>query len=138
MNLMVYFILVAIIIFGLALLLVISVNKKGFKKLDVEKYRIKYLQIENSLKNGDEVSYRMSVIDADKLLDQVLKDLGVKGKTMGDRLKNGRNRFKDNNDVWNAHKLRNRIVHEEVELTYRECNLALANFKRALRDLGAI
>lgn len=139
MNYLICFLLVGIIIFGLLLFVLISFNKKGIHKLDVEKYRVKYLEIENNLKKDDDLSYHMTIINADKLLDQALKDIGFLGSTMGERLKSASSKFKNNNKVWGAHKLRNRIVHEQnVVLTYRDCRIALLGFKEALKDLGAI
>lgn len=141
MNYSIFFLLVGIIILGLILIsfVFISSNKKGIHKLDVEKYRVKYLEIENNLKKDDDLSYHMTIINADKLLDQALKDIGFSGSTMAERLKSANLKFKNNNKVWNVHKLRNRIVHEQnVVLTYRDCEIALLSFKEALKDLGAI
>ncbi len=138
MNCLICFILVAIIILGLALFILMSFNKGAPVKLDVEKYRVSYLEIENNLKQ-DDLSCHMTIINADKLLDQALKELRIPGVTMGDRLKNAKSKFHNNDRVWSAHKLRNRIVHEHgVDLTYKDCRVALAGFKEALKDLGAI
>ena len=76
MNCLICFILVAIIILGLALFILMSFNKGAPVKLDVEKYRVSYLEIENNLKQ-DDLSCHMTIINADKLLDQALKDLGA-------------------------------------------------------------
>lgn len=139
MNYTVFFVLVGIIILGLLLFIFISFSKKGAHQLDLEKYRVKYLEIENNLKKDDDLSYHMTIINADKLLDQALKDIGYSGATMGERLKSASSKFKNNNKVWESHKLRNRIVHEQnVSLNYRDCRIALLGFKEALKDLGAI
>lgn len=139
MNCIVCFVLVGVIILGLLLFIFISFSKKGTHQLDLEKYRVKYLEIENNLKKDDDLSCHMTIINADKLLDQALKDIGYSGATMGERLKSARSKFKNNNKVWEAHKLRNRIVHEpNVSLSYRDCRIALLGFKEALKDLGAI
>ena len=65
--------------------------------------------------------------------------MGIPGKTMGDRLKRVGSRLTDENAVWRAHKLRNVIAHEnDYELSYRQAANALAIYKQALKDLGAI
>jgi biopolymer transport protein ExbD len=63
-------------------------------------------------KNYSEV--KDSLIEIDKLLDYLLKNKKVNGETLGERLKNSKNIFskKDYNEIWNAHKLRNALVHE--------------------------
>jgi hypothetical protein len=47
--------------------------------------------------------------------------------------------FKDKNSLWTAHKLRNRIAHEtDAVVGYNDARYALACYKKALKDLGAI
>ena len=66
-------------------------------------------------------------------------EMGIPGKTMGDRLKRGGGRFSDINGVWRAHKLRNVIAHEsDAEISYKQAQNAVVIYKQALRDLGAI
>ncbi|MFA5947659.1 MAG: hypothetical protein WC806_01640 [Candidatus Gracilibacteria bacterium] len=77
-----------------------------------------------------------SVIDADKILDYALNVKGFKG-SMGDKLKKAGRRFSNLNGLWEAHKLRNKLAHEFKEVKLVEARKALAEFKRALLDLGA-
>lgn len=107
--------------------------------LNVEQYRLKYLEIENKIKAEEPMTYQMSILEADKLLDQALKEKGFSGDTMGERLKNANSSFTKRNCVWAAHKLRNSIAHEsDVKISYREARGALACYRRALKDLRAI
>lgn len=81
----------------------------------------------------------LAVIDADKLLDEALRKRSFKGKTTGERMVAAQRTFKDNDSVWYAHKLRNRLVHEpDVKLRKREAVAALEGFKKGLKDLGAL
>jgi len=129
----------AIIIVGALLFAVIGLNKRGRKNLDVDHYRVKWLAIEQQLKRDEVASYSLAVLNADKLLDHALKERGLKGETMGDRLKAAKDIFSSRNDVWAAHKLRNKIAHEpDVRVTYEAARHAIGNFKRALKDIGAI
>ena len=80
-----------------------------------------------------------SIINCDKLLDKAMIEMGVPGKTMGDRLKRAGGRFTNLNSVWRAHKLRNAIAHEsDIEISYKQAHNALQIYKQALKDLGAI
>lgn len=107
------------------------------RSLDTAKYRSRWLSIEQQLKRGDVASYQLCILNADKLLDQALKDLGTKGQTMGERMK--MTKWTNANAVWEAHKLRNRIAHEpDVTIEYDAARRALAGFKRGLKDVGAI
>jgi hypothetical protein len=139
MDYVVILVLAAIIVFAALALVLACSNKKGIKHLDVERYRVKCLAIEQQLKKDNVSSYHISVINADKLVDQALRERGMNGKTMGERMKNAVNLFSDRNGIWIAHKLRNTIAHEsDVKVTYDEARYALMSFRKALKDLGAI
>lgn len=128
----------AVLIVGVLLFAAITLTKKG-GALDVDKYRSRWLTIEQSVQKDNEPSYHLAIMNADKLLDQALRDHGTKGQTMGDRMKFAKERWSDRNGVWTAHKLRNRIAHEtDVRVSYAETRSALSGFKQALKDLGAI
>jgi hypothetical protein len=80
-----------------------------------------------------------SVIEADKLLDHVLKQRGYAGATMADRLRRAEKRFTKINNVWSAHKLRNSLAHEVgFDLVPSQVKSALHDYERGLKDLGAL
>lgn len=81
----------------------------------------------------------LAVIEADKLLDKALKERGLRGGTMGERLVSAGPLFSDKDAVWGVHKLRNKLVHEVgVEVSKVQAKRALAIFARALKDVGAL
>ena len=107
--------------------------------IDKEKYQSRWLEIEHGLNPGSRDSQYMAILKADKLLDQVLRDTGSKGQTMGERMKSRQNAWSNANAVWAAHKIRNQIAHDEnVQLSETTVRRALASFKQALKDLGAM
>jgi len=135
----VIFFFAAILIFAGILFAVVTLTKRGSSSLDVEKYRTRWMTIEQQLKRDELSSYQMSVLNADTLLDHALKDKGIAGATMGERMKSAQQKWSNANNVWTAHKLRNQIAHEpDVRLDYDGARRALAAFKQALKDLGAI
>ncbi|MBP9738272.1 hypothetical protein KBD20_01145 [Candidatus Saccharibacteria bacterium] len=81
----------------------------------------------------------MSVIKADSLVDEALRHAGIKGGTMGERLNNSTGILRDTNGVWDAHKLRNKVVHQtDTVVSPSEQQRALRHFKKALKDIGAL
>lgn len=139
MDQTVIFLFAGIILIGGLFFAVISLNKNGVKHLNVEFYRTKCLEIEHQLKPEEPLSYSLSVVNADKLVDQALREKGIRGATMGERMKNANSLFSDRNGIWNAHKLRNQISHDvDVHVSYENALYALASFRKALKDLGAI
>jgi hypothetical protein len=128
-----------VLIVALLLVVVIIFTKKGTAQLDVEKYRLRWLAIEKQLSRDEPSSLSLAVLNADKLLDQALRERGVKGDTMGERMKTARDTWSNANAVWSAHKLRNQIAHEsDVYVGYDDVRRALGAFKQALKDVGAI
>lgn len=133
------FFIAAVFIFGAILFAVVSLTRRGPTTLDVEKYRTRWMTIEQQLKRDEAMTYQLTVLSADTLLDQALKDKGVQGETMGERMKQMQQKWSNANNVWTAHKLRNQIAHEpDVALSYDNARRALASFKQALKDVGAI
>lgn len=131
--------LIGVLVIAALLVVVVLFTKKGNVQLDVNKYRCKWLAIEQQLQKDNTASYQLCVLNADKLLDHALKERGVKGETMGERMKVLQTTWSNANAVWGAHKLRNQVAHEsDVQLSYDLARRALAGFKQALKDVGAI
>lgn len=129
---------ISVVAIGITLLIVISLTKRGGKLLDQEKYRSRWLEITQNAGNTSE-SWQFAIMSADKLLDSALRDRGVGGETLGERLKSAKPYISNIDGVWRAHKLRNRIAHDDgVRVTHRQAAEALKIFKRALIDLGAL
>jgi hypothetical protein len=131
--------LVGVIIFGFVVLAGVGfLGKKVVpSRLNQEYYQKRWSELLTRVKTNDGMA--LAVIDADKLVDDALKKKHFRGKTMGERLVAAQRTLSDNDAVWYAHKLRNRLVHEQnVRLKKRDVQKALAGFRQALRDLGAL
>lgn len=134
----IYFLVAAVLITGAILLWLMS---KGAKtpRLNQEKFRSKWLEIENTLSKENPTTYSMCILRADSLLDEAMRTRGFKGSTMGERLKSSQKQYRNINSVWAAHKLRNKLAHEsDYHPTYEITKQALTTFKNALKDLRAI
>ncbi len=133
------FFFAAIFIFGGLLFVVISLSKNAPRTLDVTKYRSRWMHIESALKQADEHSYTVCIMNADKLLDQALRERGVAGKNMGERMKSFQGKWTNGNGVWAAHKVRNKLAHEpDARVDYERSRQALQAYKQGLKDVGAI
>ncbi len=132
------FIIAVLIVAVFVFVAILLTGKRGYT-FNRENYQAKFLAIENGLVKESPATWKMTIIEADKLLDKALIEMGVPGKTMGDRLKRSGDKFEKLNAVWRAHKLRNAIAHESgFEISYKQAFNALAIYKQALKDLGAI
>lgn len=110
--------------------------------LDKKFVQDKWAEIEMLLLQGGNSQFKTAIMEADKLVDYVLKSRGVAGETMGDRMKNAKSKFPeytDYNNLWFAHKVRNNIAHETThDLNIGEARKATEYFKKALKTLGAL
>lgn len=98
----------------------------------------KWQEIDQLMALGRPSNYTRAVLEADKLLDHVLKGLRAPGLTMGDRLKSSKNRFSPEglDAAWRGHKVRNEIVHESsYEISDFVARDAINNFKKAVGEL---
>ncbi|MDR1970206.1 MAG: hypothetical protein LBQ11_02590 [Candidatus Nomurabacteria bacterium] len=139
MNFPLIIMIVAAVAMGVILVVIITLTRGKNGLLDQKEYRVRWLEIENGLEIKNVANYQFAVLAADKLLDQALRDLDLEGDTIDDRLKNAKNKFSNLNTVRAARKIRNRIAHEaDVNLDLTSTKQALAAFKKALKELGAI
>jgi hypothetical protein len=107
------------------------------KKLNLAEFREKW-QSAQSLCAKQE-TWPLAIINGDKLLDDALKRRRYKGKTMGERMVSAQHDITDNDSMWYGHKLRNKLVHEEMKkLKKKDVMTALIGFREALKDLGAL
>lgn len=108
-----------------------DLDKKGIKK--------RWQEIEEMLNRPGEMNYKLAVMEADKLLDFVLKSMSMSGNDMGQRIRFASFKYRRLKKVWWAHVLRNQLVHEATfSLDHATARRAIKTFERALRELGAI
>jgi hypothetical protein len=89
---------------------------------------------------GDDNSLKLAILEADKILDEALRLAGFRGESLGDRLKKlDESKLPNLQDVWEAHKLRNRLVHEtDFKLNRNTAERALAIYEQSFKDLGLL
>lgn len=118
--------LLAVIVIGLVLL---KMRKRGLSPASRKKVDAAW---QHALSLPDPVRF---IMEADKVLDLALTELGFRGP-LGEKLKKAGPRFSDINAVWRAHKLRNQLAHETgAQLSQKEAEGALRAFEKALHDL---
>ena len=130
---------IAILICAVLLFVAINLTKPHKIQLDKERFQRDWLVIENSIQKDNPASWHLALINADKLVDSALRELRFSGQTMGERLKNSKDKFSSPNSIWHAHKLRNVVAHEnDAQINFDQTRRAMSSFKQALKDLGVI
>jgi len=130
------------ILIAIAVIIILSffIKSKGRRDLgEYKEIKEKWLEIEGLMKNSSSLSWKMAVIEADKLMDSALKEARMRGETMGERLRFSVHKYPKMQRVWEAHILRNNLVHErDNEIDKKDAEKALALFKDGLKLLGAL
>lgn len=126
-----------ILLSGVVLLIFIELffvlrRRRRFSKRELALVRTEWEAVRNKISREP----KHALIEADRLLDFVLKKRGYAG-SLGDKLKKAEDAFSHADDIWKAHKLRNRVAHEVgFEVTEGEVRKAVSAYKQALWDLG--
>jgi hypothetical protein len=97
-------------------------------------------ELERRWEEIENLDPKYSIIEGDKLVDNVLRRAGLQGNSMADRLRNTQKLIprKVYEDMWTAHKLRNQLVHEvDYQLRVEAAVGALWKMKKYLITLGA-
>ncbi|MEK7619247.1 MAG: hypothetical protein AAB416_03355 [Patescibacteria group bacterium] len=112
-------------------------RREEFSGMSREDLTRRWSALEELAGKKDEMSMKVAIMEADKLLDYGLKSIGCSGSTLGERLKFIAYRYPKIQRVWPAHILRNKMVHDaSFHLNHGEARRALKAFREALREIG--
>ena len=129
------FLLIVVVVLGVKRLVRV-IRRPELDGTNPEKIRRAWQQIEQTSGQGI-MGSKLALIEADKLLDTVLRAMYMPGETLADRLKSARYKYPNINKVWWAHKLRNQLVHDTTfEITSGQVRSALNDYKNALKTLN--
>ena len=106
----------------------------------VKKYIEEWKEIKKRLDTGFESEAKLAIIEADSLLNEVLKNMGYEGKTLGERLdKLTTDALSNLGEVREAHKIHSDIIHDPTyRLDFNEAKRAISIYEKALVDLQAL
>ncbi|KKS38224.1 MAG: hypothetical protein A3G49_02180 [Candidatus Sungbacteria bacterium RIFCSPLOWO2_12_FULL_41_11] len=84
--------------------------------------------------------WKLAVIEADSITDDLLKRIGLQGETMGERLKQfDRSKLNSIDELWEAHKIRNLIAHDPNRpVSRQEIDKAIDGYEKSLDELDFI
>lgn len=145
-------IIISILLFAFLMILLFQLRGRIRNSLDIlsesigspalpkKKMIKKWENILKQIATGDENAYKLAVIEADKTFDDMLKKIGYQGENMGQRMKNIKaGQISNIDNLWQAHKTRNNIVHDpDFHLTRAQAEQAVKFFEAALKELQVI
>jgi hypothetical protein len=116
------------------------VEFRTFKTFEAVGFVKKWEKIRERLEKGWEPEAKLALIEADQLLDDLLKRMGYAGEGIGERLKQIDSGVLPNVDqIWEAHKIRNNLVHDpDYKLSLGRARRAIAIYEQAFKHFEAI
>ncbi len=101
----------------------------------------KWMKVLEHINSPNPADWKLAILEADIILDQMLDKMGYHGATMGDKLKSIEpSDFTSLQEAWEAHKVRNAIAHEgsDYVVTKPEAERVIRLFKKVFEEFQFI
>lgn len=101
----------------------------------------RWINVLNYLSSMNPSDWKLAVMEADAMLENLTDQLELNGVNLGERLKAAdREKFKSLDDAWVAHIVRNKIAHEgsKFDLSQHEANRVIVLYENVFREFGYI
>jgi len=101
----------------------------------------KWERIENHIASDNPSDWKLAILEADIILDEMLEKMGYHGDSVGEKLKGvEKSDFTTIDNAWEAHKVRNSIAHEGSDflINQREAERVIALYKTVFEEFKFI
>jgi len=108
---------------------------------DVPKTHLRWERIHEQANSDSEHSWRLAILEADIMLNELLDLQGYRGETMADKMKQvDRAKFNTIDYAWEAHKIRNQIAHEGAAfpLNARDVRRIIGLYESVFREFDLL
>ncbi len=105
-----------------------------------KKMRKIWSKIERRLETDDPSQFKLAVLEADNLADEIMIKIGYAGKNMSERLEELKRQNVDNfDDLTEAHQIRNKIIRDKnFVLIKQDAQKILQSYRKFLEDFEII
>lgn len=116
-------------------------QEEAYKKINSPD--VKNARWEDVLKHADSdqpSEWKLAIIEADIILEELLSELGYAGTSVGDKLKSAPSSFRTIEQAWRAHNVRNRIAHDggDFELSAMLARQTIAEYKMVFDEFDFV
>ena len=108
---------------------------------DTPRTHLRWQRIQEEVQSENQQSWRLAILEADIMLNELLDMKGYRGETMADKMKQvERGDFQTIDLAWEAHKVRNAIAHQgsSLSLTDREARRVIALYERVFKEFNLV
>ncbi len=127
----------------------IEMREKKAKKLsrpleteiEVYKKNERWQTVLDHVHSTNSSDWRLAIIEADNILDEMMTRMGYRGENLGEKLKSVEpSDFDTLQEAWEAHKVRNKIAHEGLnfKIDHREAKRVIAQFEKVFKEFEFI
>jgi large-conductance mechanosensitive channel len=151
------FLFLAIIIYCIIRIFEIRAKEKEYEEHEIAEYARKQKELQEKFISDssgvnkqwqsvldhtfskNEADWKIAIIEADIMLDELMEHLGFEGENLGEKLKSAnQENFKHLTAAWEVHTMRNKIAHEgsNFQLNQHEAKRAITTYEQIFRDYG--
>jgi uncharacterized protein YutE (UPF0331/DUF86 family) len=125
---------ITILVLIMLLFVLVSINNRKIDRKKREKLVKEVLALEKGSMSDELAIRRDSIIKLDNLLSKSLQIYFNNDFACGDNLKKADTLFRkrEYNTLWETHKLRNKIVHDDYAISKEEAQRAYGVYKRSI------
>lgn len=117
-------------------------DEKRWRQLhDPEKGNRRWQEVEDHVRSNNPNDWKLAIIEADVMLENMLEEAGFAGNTIADRLRSASGRsFATIEDAWQAHRMRNQIAHggSDFVLTQKMAQATITQYRRVFEEFKYI
>lgn len=99
----------------------------------------RWVRVETYMTSLNQSDWKIAILEADNILDQIVERMGYDGATLGERMKQiEASDFPYLEEAWVAHKTRNSIAHKgtDYELSRSDAERTINIYHRVFKELG--
>lgn len=114
---------------------------EGGSSLEDSPTQKRWTRVQAHLNSEHESDWRLAILEADVLLDELVTQMGYHGDSLGEKLKGvEKSDFLSLDSAWDAHSVRNKIAHQgsAFALTDREAKRVLKLYEEVFREFHFI
>ena len=111
------------------------------QELEATRHNLRWKKVVDLSSSLNEADWRVAIIEADAMLEDMVEAMGYHGITLGDRLKAiEQSDFRTLQFAWEAHKVRNKIAHQgsSFVLIKREVDRVIGLYEQVFHEFHNI
>ena len=143
---------IALIIFSLVRMVEIQISDRDEIKHEIHQAFLRKKEMEREtnpkwhyimtlIESPNESDWRVAIIEADSMMEEILREKGISGATVSELLEGAKESgYRSIQDAWNAHLVRNQIAHQgsDFSLSQVEGRRIIKMFQNFFEELRVI